>query len=160
MSFDRSVHINIANALQQSRDERKHNSLNLLHASTLGLPSLHRDIASKPSWMRTSSSLNNLYMTDNDGFLDLRLHSSPSTVVIGRRYQCQRLLASGTFAQIIVARDLYMNRNTALKIVKRGCEVLAQREKVFLDILSTSNSIGLSYCKYIPYSSNAILLFV
>lgn len=91
--------------------------------------------------------MNNIYATGTDGFLDLRLHSSTSTVVIGRRYQCQRLLATGTFAQIFVAQDLYLHHNIALKIVKRGCEVLAQREKVLLDILSVSNRLAENYCK-------------
>jgi hypothetical protein len=63
------------------------------------------------------------------------------------RYQFEKLIANGTFSQIFLGSDVYKNRNTiAIKLVQQGCELLALREKVFLDHLNSLQT-GSLYCK-------------
>lgn len=141
MSFDKFRKKSIAEDL--GRSNAGGNPVgNLLRQMTLGIRILYDELDESNDWKRR---LQYPPTTNSDGFLDLDQQRNP--VLIQRRYLHERWIATGTFARIHLLNDEYLNRKVAIKIIKRECDVLAIREKAFVDHLSCVIKRGKSFCK-------------
>ncbi len=57
------------------------------------------------------------------------------------------VLGTGTFSQIFMATDKFSNQNVALKVMEKCYNILAEREKIFLDYFSSPTTMASNYCE-------------
>jgi serine/threonine protein kinase len=113
---------------------------NVVRALTSGLNDLYKVIDSQTSWSRSDPNSN------ADGFLQLKV-KPVEPLVLNRRYSHESLVATGTFAQIHLFKDIYTGKSCAIKITKAGCDLLSLRERAFLDHVAMCERRGASFCK-------------
>lgn len=129
--------------IQQLSDKSTGNVVRVL---TCGLADLYREIDSQTSWSRSE------FNSNADGFLQLKT-KPVKPLVLNRRYSHESLVATGTFAQIHLFKDVYTGKSCAIKITKAGCDLLSLRERAFLDHIAMCEKRGASFCKCfaLPY---------
>lgn len=163
MSFDKFQQRTILQRLQQDRDDSSRQTpsssgstapslVNLMRRATLGLQRLHAEMIANRKWSNASgtqgfarSPASLTYFTNSDGFLQ---SSGSFTPLICKRYKVVELIGQGSFSQVFAVDDnFHEDRKLVLKIIRRGCEVLGHREKLFLQHLMEDNPRGQHYCK-------------
>lgn len=141
MSFDVAQVESIQAKLQKHLDVPFSRTGNLLRKSTLGLQTLHANIATTQKWSSSSSSssknLDSNYFTDDDGFLEA-INGEKFQPLVLCQYKIIQPIGVGSFSRIYSCTDSFSpNKLFALKLIRKGCELLARREKVILDHLSS-----------------------
>jgi hypothetical protein len=85
--------------------------------------------------------------TDENGFLQTSDNCIFSALV-GKRYKVVNAMGQGSFSQVFKVEDTFLqNKKLVLKLIRRGCEVLGKREKIFLEHLEGECRKGLNCCK-------------
>ncbi len=89
------------------------------------------------------------YFTDENGFLQCANNANFSPLVM-KRYKVVSAMGQGSFSQVYRVEDQFLQRRKGLvlKLIRRGCEVLGRREKIFLEHLDEECRKGVNCCKY------------
>ncbi len=141
MSFNRYRKKSVQERITEAHSHPCSNYMgNLSRVMTIGLVSLYDSINKKHNTKEAKP-----HITD-EGFLQLNPKPIQATL-LNRRYVHETLVATGTFAQIHLFKDLYTAKKVAIKITKAGCDLLSWREKAFLDHILHCEKRGASFCK-------------
>lgn len=96
---------------------------------------------------RTSIGSGQQYYTDESGFLQT-VDNSAFSPLISKRFKVICAMGQGSFSQVFEVEDTFLrNKPLVLKLIRRGCEVLGRREKVFLEHLDEECRKGVNCCK-------------
>ena len=84
------------------------------------------------------SSVSSKSYTDESGNLKI----SSNFPMLSKRYVFSSKLNEGTFSQILLSKDVYSNKNIAIKCITKDFDILGIREASYLQYLNKKNVKG------------------
>lgn len=144
MSFNRFRKKTVSERIYEAHNNPSTNNVgNVVRIMTFGITKFYETIDEKAKW-----NTSNVDHSIGNGFLIIN-NPNAKPILFNKRYIHEKLLATGTFAQIHLFVDTFMNRKVAVKITKANCELLSWREKAFLDHVTSCEKRGLVLCEFI-----------
>lgn len=140
MAFHQPETKSIILPLKSVQTELNLHSINSIYKLTFGLNQFYVDITEKfdkySSFTKQSNNTKLVAVSRND-----QTSMVQSTPDLNKRYKLMERLGAGTFSQIFKAMDKYQhNKTVAIKFLKPGCELLAFRERLFLQYLANMSN--------------------